>query len=215
MGQGQSGGADYRTIVAHYEDCLAREGDTHLGVDWPNREDALRRYQVMLDLVRPAADGRRIKLLDFGCGASHLFEYMLAHDIQGIDYAGLDLSDKFVELSRAKFPGNLYFCQDALTGDAPLPDFDYAVMNGVFTVKRDLGFADMLAYFKRLVGKLFEAARLGVAFNVMSKQVDWERDDLFHLPLDTLADFVTGELSRNFVIRNDYGLYEYTTYVYK
>ncbi len=49
----------------------------------------------------------------------------------------------------------------------------------------------------------------------MSKQVDWERDDLFHLPLDQMADFVCGNLSRNFVIRNDYGLYEYTTYVYR
>ena len=48
----------------------------------------------------------------------------------------------------------------------------------------------------------------------MSKQVDWERDDLFHLPLDLLADYLTRNLSRHFVIRNDYGLYEYTVYVY-
>jgi hypothetical protein len=48
----------------------------------------------------------------------------------------------------------------------------------------------------------------------MSKHVDWEREDLFHLPFDTLAAFLKQELSGNFVIRNDYGLYEYTTYVY-
>src|SRR5205085_1407005 len=125
---------NYLSIVAHYEDCLARHGDTHLGVDWPNREDALKRYLVM---------------------------------------------------------------------------------NGVFTEKRELSFDEMLNYFKRLVARVFAHARIGVAFNVMSKQVDWERDDLFHLPLDTLAHFLTKELSRNFIIRNDYGLYEYTTYIYK
>ncbi len=54
-----------------------------------------------------------------------------------------------------------------------------------------------------------------MAFNVMSKHVDWEREDLFHLPFDTLAEFLKKELTRNFVFRNDYGLYEYTTYVYR
>jgi hypothetical protein len=38
---------------------------------------------------------------------------------------------------------------------------------------------------------------------------------LFHLPFDTLASFLTSELTRNFVFRNDYGLYEYTAYVYR
>ena len=55
----------------------------------------------------------------------------------------------------------------------------------------------------------------GVAFNVMSKHVDWERDDLFHLPFDEMAGFVTRNLTRNFVIRNDYGLFEYTVYLYR
>ena len=63
--------------------------------------------------------------------------------------------------------------------------------------------------------RVFAKARKGVAFNVMSKSVDWERDDLFHLSADRLITFLTKSLSRHFIIRNDYGLYEYTTYVYK
>ena len=49
----------------------------------------------------------------------------------------------------------------------------------------------------------------------MFKLVDWERDDLFHVSIDELGWFLKNNLSRNFVIRNDYKLYEYTTYVYK
>jgi hypothetical protein len=49
----------------------------------------------------------------------------------------------------------------------------------------------------------------------MSKLVDWERDDLFHRPFDTMASFVWKNLSRHFVIRHDYPAYEYTTYVYR
>ena len=73
----------------------------------------------------------------------------------------------------------------------------------------------MPAYFKQMLKTRFSKTEIRIAFNVMSNQLDWEREDLSHHPMDTLADFRTKELSRNFVIRNDYGLYEYTTYVYK
>jgi SAM-dependent methyltransferase len=201
-------------IVEHYESCLAKYGDTHLGVDWPKALDAETRYRVMLELIpRPAAT--RVRLLDFGCGASHLYEYMLKQGTGEIDYMGLDLSPKFIELSRNKFPQNHYICADVLEESGTIPLSDYVVMNGVFTEKRGLTFDEMLAYFERTLTLVFAKAERGVAFNVMSKHVDWEREDLFHLPFDVLAQFLTRTLTRNFVIRNDYGLYEYTTYVYR
>ncbi|AYQ86934.1 MAG: class I SAM-dependent methyltransferase [Paraburkholderia tropica] len=203
----------YQSIIRHYEDCLARFGDSHRGVDWPNADDAARRYQVMLDLIRPASVPAT--LLDFGCGASHLYQYMLEHGIQGLQYAGLDASPAFHALSKQKHPQNDYFCLDVLAEPERLGEFDYIVMNGVFTEKRELSFDDMFDYLQRMLRVIFGKARRGIAFNVMSKQVDWERDDLFHMPIGTLTDFLAKTLSRHYVVRNDYGLYEYTVYVYK
>ena len=207
----------YLEIVAHYESCLERHGDNHLGVDWPKADDAARRYQVMLEVVRRTAPGQKVSLLDFGCGAAHLLQHMQAVGVDDVDYAGLDLSPKFVELARSKFPSHRFYCGDLLADaeSLSLPRFDYVVMNGVFTERRSLSFDEMLAYFKGLLTQVWAKAERGVAFNVMSKQVDWEREDLFHLPLDVLAGFLTKELSRHFVIRNDYRLYEYTAYVYR
>jgi SAM-dependent methyltransferase len=205
--------ADYLSIVRHYEDCLAQFGDSHRGVDWPNAADAAKRYQVMLDLVRPSAAGK--SLLDFGCGASHLYQYMLERDVQGLQYAGLDASAAFCELSQQKYPHNDYFCLDVLTEPERLGEFDYVVMNGVFTEKRELSFDAMYDYLRRILTLVFSKTRCGIAFNVMSKQVDWERADLFHMPIGELTDFIASKLSRHYVVRNDYGLYEYTVYVYK
>jgi hypothetical protein len=73
----------------------------------------------------------------------------------------------------------------------------------------------MQRYMERLLKRVFPSARVGMAFNVMSKHVDWERDDLFHVPYDLLAAFLKANLSRHFAFRADYGLYEYTTYVYR
>jgi cyclopropane fatty-acyl-phospholipid synthase-like methyltransferase len=205
----------YRMIVSHYEECLERHGDTHLGVDWPKKEDAATRYQVMLDVIRPNLNQEKVQLLDFGCGASHLFEFIRAQKIANINYSGLDLSERFITLSRTKFPENDYYCVDLLENAPALPQFDYIIMNGVFTEKRDLSFDEMLSYFKKLLETAWSKAMHGLAFNVMSKHVDWERGDLFHLPFDILIDFVGKQLSPKFVVRNDYGLYEYTTYIYR
>jgi cyclopropane fatty-acyl-phospholipid synthase-like methyltransferase len=204
----------YLSIVRHYESCLKDYGDSHRGVDWPNEADAQTRYRVMLEVIkgRPTA---KVRLLDFGCGASHLYEYILRHRFDHIEYSGLDLSPTFINLSQSKFPSISYYNLDILDESTSLPDFDYIVMNGVFTEKLELTFEEMLTYFKDVVTRVFNKAQIAIAFNVMSPHVDWERQDLFHLPLDLLAAFLVKELSRDFVIRNDYGLYEYTTYIYR
>jgi SAM-dependent methyltransferase len=205
----------YLSIVAACEAKLEQYGDNYLGVGWTKKKEyADRRYQIMLEVIRQNAP-QQISLLDFGCGAAHLYEYILAHRFDNIHYSGLDLSKKFLDLSRSKFPHTPYYCVDILNEHAELPIFDYIVLNGVFTYKGELSFEEMWTYFQALVSRVFRKARLGMAFNVMSKQVDWEREDLFHLPFDVLASFLTSSISRDFIIRHDYGLYEYTTYVYK
>ena len=204
----------YLSIIRHYESCLEKYGDTCQGVDWPNADDAQARYRVMLEVIK-GNPAEKVNLLDFGCGASHLYEYILRYRYDQIEYSGLDLSPAFIHLSQKKFPSIRYYNVDILDTSSSLPDFDYIVMNGVFTEKRELTFDEMLAYFKDVVARVFNKARLAIAFNVMSPHVDWQRPDLFYLPLDTLAAFLVEDLSRDFVIRNDYGLYEYTTYVYR
>jgi SAM-dependent methyltransferase len=206
---------DYLQIVEHYEDCLAKHGDTHQGVDWPNAQDALKRYEVMLGVVR-SHPKQAVRILDFGCGAGHLLDYIRTQNISGIDYVGLDLSPQFISLCRQKYPDIPFYCKDILADEvSDLPQFDYVILNGVLTEKRGLPFDAMWTYTRTLLKKVFEFAQIGIVFNVMSKHVDWERDDLFHMPLDLLAGFLTKHLSRHYLIRNDYGLYEFATYVYK
>ena len=202
-------------IVAACEDDLERHGDNYLGVGWTkSKQHADLRYRVMLDVIRGSQD-EEVTLLDFGCGASHLFEYMLEQGIACVRYSGLDLSPKFLALSRSKHPSVTYYELDVLEEPHRLPDFDYIILNGIFNYKGELSQEEMVAYCKELLRVVFPKARHAIAFNVMSTQVDWERDDLFHLSFDELASFLNSELSRHFVVRHDYGLYEYTTYVYR
>ncbi|RYD82611.1 MAG: class I SAM-dependent methyltransferase [Sphingobacteriales bacterium] len=206
----------YTHIINHYESCLEKYGDTHKGVDWPNVDDMYNRYRVMLELQKfdPNPGKGKSSLLDFGCGTAGMLEFMNDNNYAGIEYSGLDISQKFIDVCLAKFSGTKFYCTDILKEQSLFEPVDYIVMNGVFTEKRDLSFDDMCSYFTQMLEKLFPLAKRGIAFNTMSKAVDWEREDLFHLPIDLLASFLTRKLSRHFIVRNDYGLYEYTTYVY-
>lgn len=214
----------YYEIAECTEWHFDQKGDSPLGMGWPTMDGARARYQVMADLV--ARDrSRPFSLLDFGCGGGYFYEYLqeryaakLQDPCRGpivVQYTGLDISPRFVELCRNKYPRVAFYCQDVLQGWDPLGDFDYIVINGVFTSKRSMDFETMFEFLRRIVTTAFSHSRCGLAFNAMSKHVDWERDDLFHLPMDALASFLCREVTRNFVIRNDYGYYEFTTYVYR
>src|SRR4028119_300608 len=159
---------EYRKIVEHYENCLARYGDTPRGVDWTKEAEVDVRYKVMLEVIRRNDTGA-IGLLDFGCGTSHLYEYILRNDLNGIEYSGLDLSEKFIEVSKNKFPSINYYQADIIKNPDAVPAFDYIVMNGVLTEKRELDFEEMWEYAQTLLARVFEKARRGVAFNVMAK----------------------------------------------
>src|SRR5437773_317615 len=95
---------NYVNIVEHYEACLEKFGDSHLGVDWPRLEDASLRYEIMLQIIK-GEPKENVGILDFGCGLSHLYEYLKKRPRSGnIVYSGLDLSSKFVQVSQSKFP---------------------------------------------------------------------------------------------------------------
>lgn len=205
--------ADYHDIVAHYERCLALHAEGAKAVDWKDEASAKIRYDVMLDLMGSPAPGA--SLLDFGCGLAGLRDHMEARGLGELAYTGLEISEDFAVAARARRPDLKVVTRDALTEGMAGLDADFVVMNGVFTRRETLGVEAMMDYLRRLVGAVFPAARVGLAFNVMSHAADWKSAPLFHPEPTALVDWLSREVSRHFTMRNDYGLYETTVYVYR
>ena len=156
-----------------------------------------------------------MSLLDFGCGSAGLLEHLIATGrTDAFSYVGHDVSRIYVDHCRTAFPDHRFTVGDVLAG-APIDPVDYVIANGVFTERLTLSEAEMFEFMTATVRRLFAAASIGIAFNVMSTIVDWQREDLFHVDPARMIDFVTSDLSRNFQLRHDYPLYEYTVYVYK
>jgi SAM-dependent methyltransferase len=197
------------------EEDLATYGDTFRGVGYTKSpEEAAERYALMLEVVREA--DAPLTVLDLGCGLGHLLDFMQSRpEYRQLRYVGLDISPRYLAAARERHPGHEFLLMDVLSDDGALPIFDYVILNGVFNYRGPIDYDRMVQYWKALTMTAYHHCGRGLAFNVMSRLVDWERDDLFHLPFDVMAEFVGKRLSRHFVIRHDYPAYEYTTYVYR
>jgi SAM-dependent methyltransferase len=207
-------GAAYLAIQRHYEETLSRFGATPQGLDWPNAKDLETRFSVMLGGAPRSPTP--LRLLDVGCGVGLLLDYIQAHgQADAWDYTGLDISPAMIAEARRRHPHTRFMARDLIADPDVDEAYDYAVLNGVFTVRRDVAHEEMEAFVQTLLSAVWARCRVGLAFNVMSIHVDWMRDDLFHWPLDAAAAFATRALSRHVRIRADYGLYEYTTFVYR
>jgi hypothetical protein len=120
-----------------------------------------------------------------------------------------------IEAARARWPAYRFLRRDILVDPLPPLGFDYVVMNGVLTLKHGLDQATMLGFAERLIAAAFATARVGIAFNLMSAHLDWVGEYLFHCPFDQLAGYLNRQLSDRYTIRADYGLPDYTVYLYR
>jgi SAM-dependent methyltransferase len=204
----------YREIIVHYEKCLARYGATAKGMDWPNAKDLFTRFDIMLGVINQT--DRENTVIDLGCGAGFLVDHIEHKDFNNkIKYLGIDASAKMIGCAKRRHPGRDFEVRDILKNPLPYGSIDYLIMNGVLTEKRGLTHEQMEDYAKTLIHSAYKTCRIAIAFNVMSAHVDWKRDDLFHWPLDSAVAFMASKCSKDIMIRMDYGLYEYTVYLYR
>ena len=185
------------------------------------------RYGVMSDIF--VLDRNEIQApyswLDFGCGAGGFYKHLRnVFSPFEIDYSGIDINSNAVDLARITYPGqgfgvlDIHKDEDWEAFNNPRickENYDYVVCNGTFTVKKDLTQNQMSDFMCSSLEKLWSKTNKGIAFNCMSKILDFERDDLYHVSFDALSNWVYDNMSSKFTIRQDYGLREFTMYVYK
>lgn len=203
----------YISIYKHYEDCLEKNGDSHLGVDWPNYEDMIKRYKVMLNILNYFDKTNKYSLLDFGAGCGEMYNF-IKNNKYNVNYTALDISSKFCDVIQRKFNNINVLNIDILKQDLS-DNYDFFILNGVFTEKRNLNNEEMWNFFTRILQKIWNNVNIGISFNVMTPIVDFKDEKLFYLSFDKLGKFLKENLSKNYIINHSYGLWDYTVYVFK
>jgi SAM-dependent methyltransferase len=207
---------EWSALVSHYERCFDRHGVSPRGVDWPNGPDLAIRFATLLSILDGGAEEPPPVLLDVGCGPGLMLDYLQSTGrLERVDYLGIDLSPTMVAAARQRWPGKDFSARDVVAAPLPEQSVDFVIMNGVLTEKLALSQTEMVGLAQALILAVFRAARLGIVFNIMSRHVERERPELFHWGFDELAAFLTSRVSRHYAFRADYGLYEYTAFVWR
>jgi SAM-dependent methyltransferase len=209
---------DVKRLAETYSRALFAHGATAQGVLWPNASDLAIRFEALLGPIDFSRfdDNNRVRLLDLGCGPGLLLDYLAEnHLLQRVDYVGVDVFEATVEAARARWPGWRFELRDVRDTPFEPEAFDHCVVCGVFTGRFGVSYRDMETMARETLTAIWPSVVGGVTFNVMSKHVDWEREDLFHWPLDDLMAFCKERLSRHVAIHLDYGLWEASVYVRK
>lgn len=202
-----------KNMKTHYEAAFTKFGPTSQGVDWGAKEENLRlRYDKMLAVLKDTHT--RPTILDVGCGYGGLYQYASTKGIP-LTYTGIDVAKNMIDWAHQNIPQATMINDDFMAhAFGPSELFDFVVCNGILTQKLTTNTDDMNIYARKLIKKMFDVARVGIAFNIMTTKVNFMVDNLFYKNPGEMLAWCIDEISPKVVIDHSY-LYEYTVYIYK
>jgi hypothetical protein len=152
---------------------------------------------------------------DIGMGLADFYQFLLNEfPIKKIIYSGSEILEEYVNESKLRFPGNSFYLRD-IAEESFKDKYDYIIMSGLFHQRRDTKIRDWEKFSQIILKNSFEMCNKGIAFNFISPFVDFYQTQVYYCNLPKLLNFINDELSRFFVIKHNYALFEFTVYVYK
>jgi SAM-dependent methyltransferase len=203
-----------KSLKRHYTETFSKHGPTSRGVDWSDSvvKEELRLSKV-LGVIRDRDSTNGFSVLDVGCGYGTALKY-LREKSDNFTYVGIDLVAAMIEEAKTLYPDQSFICGDFL--EENFNDyFDYVICNGILTQKLNADNLVMQNYMHQLISKMFLVSRIGISFNIMSLDSNFQVDNLFYMNPQDVVDYVRNHFSTHFTIDQSYGLYEFTTYIYK
>lgn len=209
---------NYKKIAEHYDLSLeVHKGNKLLEVDWSNDQEATsRRYAAFIDFSFGRLSKVQQSVLDFGAGTGTMFS-LLPKSMREC-YTGLDISAKMIEEAQKRYPDGKFICQDILEKDLE-QSYDYVIINGVFTIRKDLDTSEMVNFTSSILSKLWEKTNKGLAFNFMdSAKIPFaqRRHDLCFMNYEQVLVWLIEPLKpKGWVINANYGCYDSIVEIYK
>lgn len=193
--------------ISIYTGLVERYGHDVRALDWASRESQEQRFAVLAG----AGDLNGRSVLDVGCGLGD-FAAWCARQAMAVDYTGIDVTPRMVELAQARLPGHAFQTADLFS--LPVPPqgraYDYVVASGVFAKRQE----DPTGYLREAVARMFALSGTATAFNALSTWAPSVESGEYHAdPLQTLEYCRT--LTPWAVLRHDYHPRDFTVYLYK
>ncbi|RZK92747.1 MAG: class I SAM-dependent methyltransferase [Hymenobacter sp.] len=164
--------------------------------------------QVRFSVLTQIGDLTRRLVLDVGCGYADLYPYLRQH-FTDVQYIGIEQMPELLDVARARYlhsPSITLRRDDFLR--APLPLSDYVLASGALNYRHRHP-----QFIYQAIEKLFAGCRLGLGFNLLSKEQVSGSSLIAYDPATIKAFCET--LAPKVVLLDDYWEGDFTVFMYK
>lgn len=174
-----------------YAQRIAKFGTERSVLSTGTLQREIERYDRLTSIGILDSDGTVV--LDVGCGLSNYFEYLISKKFTG-DYIGIDVSLEMLEISKLKFPKNLYICGQLEEVKSKVKEVDFIISSQTFN--RKLHFSDNYEEIENFIKSAVDIARCGVAFDLMTDHVDFFEEKHFYYSPERIFQFCKKEFKK-------------------
>ena len=147
-----------KRIVDRHRDSLKRHGYHPNALYWSGQDIQEIRFKVLADIGIQAGDA----VLDVGCGFGDFKRWSEAQACP-LHYTGIDLSPDLLQEARQLHPDAAFLAGDLFDMDFSEASFDWVILSGALNEQLH----DDSAYAFRVIERMYELCRKGVAFNML------------------------------------------------
>lgn len=200
---------DLSRIEKLYTDNIEKFGIDSKSVGWNSPESQELRFKKLMSVVEEP-ETHPFSINELGCGYGELFRYCTDRLYKLSRFNGYDISEKMLEAARQYINDERahYYKKPTIETKA-----DYTITSGIFNVKFEHDKNSWEDYIKDTLKNMFEHSEKGISFNLLTKYVDFEAENLYYADPMYFFDFCKKELSRYVSLLHDYKLYEWTIVV--
>jgi SAM-dependent methyltransferase len=199
-----------KAVEELYTDNLEKFGTTSKAVGWNTIECQHLRFEKLVQFI---CKEQKITINDLGCGYGAFFQFLTEKGFLVDKFYGYDISVPMLKTAK-EIIGNdsrvELINSPLLTNKA-----DYSCVSGIFNVKCDADELSWLNFILQTLDNLDAYSEKGFSFNLLTKYVDFRRDDLYYANPGYFFDLCKTKYSKKVNLVHDYNLWEWTITVDK
>jgi SAM-dependent methyltransferase len=190
----------HNEIIKHHDELFDEFGVNPASMGWPKGRIDLR-FKTMTNI----GNLNNSTILDVGCGFGYFLTYLKKHK-KRIDYTGIDINSKFIEIAKKQHKKEKFEIRD-IEKQKFKKKFDWVFAVGLASK------ADSYEYLESLLNEMCKIAKKGVVMDFVTDYVDYKNKGTFYSSPEKIFK-ITKKISKRVVLRHDYLPYEFCAYIY-
>lgn len=192
-------------LIQFYENHVEKYDNDVRSLAWGSRESQEKRFEIFSKHLELSTKS----VLDVGCGLGDFKTYLGKNNID-CEYIGIDITKSMIDIAKKNHPDCRFYVGDIRQASLSNEKPDFVVASGIF----NLTIEDHENFIWDSIKTMFDLAKVGIAFNIMSVNAPIKNDDNFYAdPVEYLEKCL--EISKFSMVDHTYMIHDFTVVMYK